>query len=112
MQELGQKVTYHKLTDDELLSELHRKLLEEAKEFDPNKPQAVSELADIMEVVESLALQLGSSVDDLKMIQQDRRTNRGGFEAKIYVERLDLEDNDPWVEYYAQEPDRFPEVNS
>lgn len=56
MQELGQKITYHKLTDEEFLPELKKKLLEEAQEFD-------------------------------------------------------VAYDDPWVNYYAAEPNRFKEIN-
>lgn len=109
MQELGQKITYHRLEDEEFLRKLQKKLLEEAKEFDPDDPNALDELADLLEVIEATGKQLGKDFKGLRKLQLARRKKRGGFENRIYIERLDLEDGDPWVKYYAKDPQRFPE---
>lgn len=110
MQNLGQTVTYRRLTDKDFVLELKRKLLEEAKEFDPSKPGALKELADLLEVIETASNQLGSSFADLRKLQLKLRTKSGAFEDRIFVERLDLANNDPWVAYYAAQPDRFTEL--
>lgn len=112
MQDLGQKVTYHRLSDEDFLKSLQEKLLEEAKEFNPDDPKAADELADLLEVIEQLGKVLGHDFDALRKIQTERREKRGGFDDRIYVESLELEDNDPWVKYYASEPDRFREKKS
>lgn len=111
MQELGQKITHRQLNDQEFVQELQRKLLEEAKELDPKDPKAVDELADLLEVIETIGRELGHDFDSLRQIQKDRLKKRGGFEDRIFVERLDLEDSDPWADYYAKESDRFTELS-
>lgn len=112
MQELGQQIKYRKLNDGEFLHELQRKLLEEAGEFDPTDPKAMDELADVLEVLETLARELGENFDSLRNRQLNRRQKRGAFLNRIYIERLDLEDDDPWTEYYAKDSKRFPPAKS
>ena len=111
MQELGQKITHRQLDDKDFAHELKRKLLEEASEFDLKNPEkAAEELADILEVVEALGKEIGKDFGALREIQAARQKERGAFAQRIFIERLDLEDNDPWVTYYAKEPERFREV--
>lgn len=111
MQELGQKITHRQLNDQEFVQELQRKLLEEVKELDQKDPKVVDELADLLEVIEAIGRELGHDFDSLRQIQKDRLNKRGGFENRIFVERLDLDEGDPWADYYAKEPDRFTEVS-
>lgn len=110
MQELGQQITFRKLTDQEILPEMGKKLLEEANEFSPSDPNAENELADLLEVIEQLGKELGKEFEALRILQLKRRKERGSFDERIYVERLDLADEDPWVKYYAADPIRFPET--
>ena len=69
------------------ITELDRKLDEECAEF--HKDKNVEELADIMEVVYALARAVGSSPDDLESVRKDKADKRGGFEKKIFLERVD-----------------------
>lgn len=111
MLELGQKPTYRTLNDEEYIQALVAKLLEEAKEIsiaDPKK--ALKELADVLEVIETLATALGSSLTAVQNIQAEIRAQRGGFTKRNYIERLDLVDDDRWTDYYASEPERFREL--
>jgi len=109
MQDLGQKVVFHKLNDDEYLAELANKLVEEAREFDPKEPKATKELADVLEVVDALAAELGVSFEELRKLQLQIRKERGGFSDRLYVEKVGVPDGDKWGDYYAAEPVRFPE---
>lgn len=65
----------------EYKKELIKKLLEEAKEF-TNTP-TVEELADVIEVVESLKkLQEYTQVEDVRL---DKKEERGGFDNRIIL---------------------------
>jgi Uncharacterized conserved protein len=75
------------LDNDEYITELDRKLDEECAEF--HKDKNVEELADIMEVVYALARAVGSSPDELESVRKDKANKRGGFEKKIFLERVD-----------------------
>jgi len=110
MVELGQQPSHKVLTKKEFLIALKAKLLEEAKEFDPNDPHALKELADILEVIETAAQELGTDFEKLRELQMTTRKKRGAFDDKIFIKALTLQDDDQWVDYYASEPERFPEV--
>ena len=111
MQEIGQKVTFRKLHGDELMAALSKKAVEESGELNPINPDAaLDELADHLEVIETQAGLLGYTVTELRGRTKARREARGGFDEGVFVERLDLEDDDPFVAYYAADPERFPEV--
>jgi predicted house-cleaning noncanonical NTP pyrophosphatase (MazG superfamily) len=110
MQELGQQITSIKLGDEQFLTELKKKLIEEASEVSSDSSKTADELADLLEVIEQLGKQLGYTMGDLQGIQLQRRAKRGAFDGRNYVERLDLNDDDPWVQYYAKEPQRFQEA--
>ncbi len=75
------------LDNDECLTELDRKLDEECAEF--HKDKNVEELADIMEVVYALSEAIGSSPEELECVRKDKAKKRGGFEKKIFLERVD-----------------------
>ncbi len=109
MLEMGQKADYKKLDDTEFLKALQAKLLEETNEIDVADPEVLNELADLLEVVETIAVQLGSSNEELRKVQRARRQKRGAFNDRIFVRTLTLEDDDSWVEYYAKDPKKFPE---
>ena len=64
MQARGQKVHYHKLSDEQFLAELKRKLLEEIAEFAKAEEKPLDELADLLEVIESAAKQIGSGIHE------------------------------------------------
>lgn len=77
----------HILDSDEYLTELDRKLDEECAEF--HKDKNVEELADIMEVVYTLASAIGSSPNELEQVRKEKAEKRGGFKKKIFLERVD-----------------------
>ena len=101
---------YKILSDEEILDALKQKILEECNEFDPKKPNAIEELADILEVVEQLTKELGEDFETLRNEQLKKRKKSGGFEKRAYVRTLHLQDDDRWIEYYAKDPKRFVEI--
>lgn len=105
----GQQPEHKRLNDDEILHALKQKILEEGKEFDHTSEKAIEELADLLEVIEHIAQELGGDFKKLRQVQLKKRKNAGGFAKRAYVGTLHLQDDDPWVEYYAKDPERFPE---
>ena len=71
------------VSGDELLSYLDRKLDEEVAEF--RESLDPEELADVMEVLFSLASRLGISEEELIGIRERKRAERGGFEKGIVL---------------------------
>lgn len=99
MQELGQEVTHRVLTDAEMETALKQKLAEEADELaQAQTPESIKkELCDIVDVTRAL----GSLSTDRSLAP---------FEQRIFVEQLAVPADDPWADYYAAHPARFPEV--
>lgn len=110
MKSLGQKPQVRRLKGTKLLEALKAKIIEETRELDVKNPKSVKELADVLEAVEQLATEHGVSFEELRTIQAQKREKAGGFEKGLFVGELKLQDNDKWVEYYASDPKRFPEV--
>jgi len=72
------KVTFEK--------ELKKKLVEEAKELIiAPKKDLVNELADVLELVKSLADHYKIPFEDLEKYQAEKRKKRGGFRKRIYL---------------------------
>ncbi len=111
MERLGHHVLYRRLSDEAYLKALAAKLVEEANEFklDSTK-EALKELADVLEVVEALAGELGSDFERLRSLQQERREKRGAFKDRIFVTQVSVPDGDTWADYYAAEPIKYPEI--
>ena len=78
------------LTDEEYKKELEIKLLEEYKEVLETKTskERIEELADMLEIIQSLANLENKNLDDIIEAAKIKRLKRGGFENKIYLERV------------------------
>ncbi|WP_405812461.1 nucleoside triphosphate pyrophosphohydrolase [Streptomyces sp. NBC_01520] len=63
---------------------LRDKLSEETDEFlQADGEVAKEELADVLEVVQALARNLGMTLDDLERLRASKAAERGGFENRI-----------------------------
>ena len=128
MEMAGQVVVWHVMEDDvEFRQALVAKMDEEAEEA---KTGTVKELADSKEaddtmervfgdgpelqqyraVFEEQRKILGVSVAQVAEVQEQIRSERGDFAARIFVHKVTCQDGDPWITYYRREPNRFKEV--
>ena len=71
------------LSDDEYITMLDAKLNEELAEYQESK--SMEELADLLEVIRTVAVARGSSMDEVEAIRRDKVAKRGGFEKKILL---------------------------
>lgn len=110
MRRTGQGPKVRTLSRAEFLEALKAKFYEEIGEFDPKAPNAAKELADVLEIVEAFADELGTSFEELRKLQRQRRSERGGFGKRQFVETVTMADNNEWAKYYAKEPERFKEI--
>ena len=81
------------LAKDEYVQALKAKLVEEAQELldTDDRQSLLRELADVMEVVDSLLKATGLTISALREEQRRKREERGGFERRlslIWSERL------------------------
>lgn len=62
---------------------LEKKLKEETKEYLHSRE--IMELADILEVVEALAKNQGSSFDEILELKKQKQEKNGAFDKKIFL---------------------------
>ena len=66
------------------------KLVEEAQEASgAHGEELPAELADVLEVLQALAKTLGMSWEQLLALAANKRTRRGGFEGRIFLEYVE-----------------------
>lgn len=110
--ELNQKIVTRRLTGPELLQALQNKLMEEAAEIPFEKgarDEIVSEIADLEQVIDDMKVAAGISDDEVRLAKLKKLEKKGGFSEGVYVDSIELEDGDEWVEYYRREPKKYPE---
>ena len=77
------------LSDEEYKEELEKKLLEEYNEvLNASGNDRIEELADMLEVMISLAALEEKTLDDIITKAEQKREKRGGFKEKIYLKSV------------------------
>jgi predicted house-cleaning noncanonical NTP pyrophosphatase (MazG superfamily) len=88
----GKQYSTRILENQEYISELRKKSREELEEYltaDSNKA-AIEELADLLEVINSLAKVHVSSIDEVEKVRKEKFKERGGFDKRILL--VEVED--------------------
>lgn len=113
IRQAGETVRQRTLNEAEYLEALKAKLLEETNEVSFNdKAEALQELADLQEVIDCMCRALGADKARLQALQQAKNTQAGSFETRTYIETVEVQANSPWIKYYEQNPEKFPEIRS
>ncbi|MES2630415.1 MAG: nucleoside triphosphate pyrophosphohydrolase [Patescibacteria group bacterium] len=111
-EKLHQKATYRKLSNDELAGALKQKLIEEIKEIElSDRESVITELADVYQVVEEFLRIYDINPEEIRKVKAAKFEKKGGFSEGLFVETLQLTDDDEWNEYYRKQPDVFKEVS-
>ncbi len=76
----------HIASDSEYWQELKNKLLEEVNEF--LEDESVEELADVMEVINSIKKYKKISNLKLEFVRNNKLKQRGGFDKKIVLDKI------------------------
>ena len=78
------------LNDKEYKEALENKLFEEYNEVikTTTSEKRIEELADMLELIKSLALLENKNLDDVIKVAEEKRKKRGGFENKIYLKTV------------------------
>ena len=86
----GEEPITHILNDEEYRIELMQKLGEELLEvrLASNNLERTEELADMLELIISLNKSMGNTWEDLEKIRNKKLARNGGFDKKIYLERV------------------------
>ncbi len=79
----GQSAKMVILDDEKYTDALKKKLKEETREYLQSKE--LMELADILEVVEALAKNQGSSFDEVLELKKQKQEKNGAFDKRIFL---------------------------
>ena len=71
------------LDDKRYTSALREKLKEEVSEYLASNE--IEELADVIEVIEALAENQGSSLDEIMQVKKTKQKKNGGFKNKVFL---------------------------
>ena len=82
----GQECVTEILSTEEYITALDVKLREEMEEYQRDK--SIDELADLLEVVYSVAKSRGWSVEELEEVRKNKSEKRGGFEKRIFLKEV------------------------
>ena len=83
IKESGNSCNTKKLSNDEFLPELEKKLREEVEEYLVSK--SVEELADAIEVIYRIAELKGTSKEKLEMLREEKASKRGKFNENLFL---------------------------
>ena len=91
IQSNGEKPVTRILDDAEYKVELETKLNEEYMEVlgTTTSNERIEELADMIEIISALAVVEGKTLDDVVECAKQKRSKRGGFEKKIFLEKVE-----------------------
>ena len=83
----GKSCRMRVLEPQEYIAELRNKLKEEAEEYFQavTDEEALEELADMLEVIHTLAETHGSSYTALDKIRDEKAQSRGGFRERVFL---------------------------
>ena len=87
--EPGRKSKYKILNDTEYLTELNKKVLEEANEF--IEENSIEELGDLMEVINAIMKLKGYKMEEVYKVMKAKEEKKGAFNDRIYLEYVDEE---------------------
>ena len=77
------------LTNEEYKQELEKKLYEEYQEvLESSGEDRIEELADMLEVIKSLAKLENKDLDDIIKAANQKNSKRGSFNDKIFLEKV------------------------
>lgn len=82
----GDRPVTHILDTKLYKQELKSKLQEEIAEFSDS--DRVEELVDVLEVAYALAKEKGVSQYQFEEMRQQKRSNRGGFDQRVFLEEI------------------------
>lgn len=109
---MGSVLHIKQLSDSEYDEQLRVKLLEEANEVQvaKTKEELIDELADVLEVIDSLSHLHGVSRATIEAAQIKKRSERGGFYGRKFVTIAEHSQDSFGEKYCLAQPDKYPEV--
>lgn len=112
MQTHGSKLYWIKLEDKEFIKQLKTKLIEEASEVAHanSKEEILEEMADLLEVFQTLAQVCDISSKEITAFQKKKRDEKGGFKNRTFLTFAEHPKDSPQERYCLADPKKYPEV--
>ncbi|MBP7075338.1 MAG: nucleoside triphosphate pyrophosphohydrolase, partial [Rhabdochlamydiaceae bacterium] len=87
LEQIGSKIHWTRLNDDQFVDQLKIKLMEEAEEVckAKTKESLLEELADVLEVIDSFCQLHEVTLQDVIDLQRKKHQERGGFQGRKFV---------------------------
>jgi predicted house-cleaning noncanonical NTP pyrophosphatase (MazG superfamily) len=101
------------LSHEEFKRSLCDKLKEEAEEVVlviENPREVASEIADVLEVLHAMVALQKIPWQEIEAIRLTKRSERGGFDSRVYSEYIEIDENNPKINYFKSQPDKYPEI--
>jgi predicted house-cleaning noncanonical NTP pyrophosphatase (MazG superfamily) len=87
------------------------KVIEETEEALTAPPDKLAtEFADIQTALKDAITLSGIPPDEVDALEVKKAAERGRFVPTIFVETVNVQDDDPMATYYGNDPERFPEI--
>jgi predicted house-cleaning noncanonical NTP pyrophosphatase (MazG superfamily) len=114
MESKGSKLYAYKLNDQDFLKQLKLKLIEEASEVNraQTEQEILEELADVLEIIHTLAKFHNISLENLEKAQENKRMLKGGYQERIFVTFAEHPKDSLQERYCLSDSDKYPEVKN
>jgi predicted house-cleaning noncanonical NTP pyrophosphatase (MazG superfamily) len=112
MERMGSKIHWERLGDHEFSAQLKEKIMEEAHEVAQVRTteQLCEELADVLEVMNSLCAVHGLTLKEVMAAQKKKHDERGGFEGRKFVTIAEHPVGGFGEKYCLADPEKYPEI--
>ncbi len=100
------------LSAEEYPVHIKKKLIEESHEVaSASTPEELcSELADVLEAVRAIAQATKIPFDDVEKKRLEKLESRGGFDKRIYLNYIEMDENNSKYQYHKNKPQEYPEI--
>lgn len=101
------------MEQEEFIQKLKDKLLEEGEEVRKakNSLELLEELADVLEVIQALSSASGLTMEEIEKKRIEKRSVKGGFEKKIFSQRIDIEESNQAIDCCLNKPAQYPQIS-
>ena len=108
------RVDYKQLNQEDYIASLRNKIIEEANEVAEEKDinKLVYELADILEVIQALSSVVGIKKAEIINAQKEKREISGSFKKKYFTNFVEIDTDNPVINYYLSRAKKYPEILS
>lgn len=108
----GATPAYRQLDADQHKNELIKKIIEESQEITHASTDEIAmEIADVQQALDDLKELYGLSNEDVSKAKAIKNKKNGAFKKGHYVDYVEVKEDNAWIGYYRNNPDRYPEID-